>query len=493
MRKDKGGGMIALDFESTVPLYQQIYESIRADIVSRSLPAGSRLSAIRRLAEDLQVARNTVEAAYMQLAAEGYVTSRAGSGYVVEDLDFDSLGEPDAAAHRAHNRAMRAIASPDRFSDEPFHRKEAFTYDFTYGNRPQGSFPASIWCALTDEALLSAGNKASGYGYGLGEPGLRRQIAQRVHVARGVNCTAEQVIIQPGTQAALSNLLTLFDPSRDKVAIEEPGYDGVASVFRNRGFSLAPLPVYALDAEERRNAAFCRALDESGAALAFCTPSNQFPTGITMPLSCRIHAIEWARRERAYILEDDYCREFRYESRPIPSLQSLDNHDRVVYMGTLSKVLSPALRMSYLVLPPALLERWHETFANYYCPVPWLSQETLRLFMEKGHWDRYTRKTMTAYRKRRNTLMESLEREMGGRVDVLGGTAGLHLLVRTRDSRGQKELIEAAKTRDVRVYATEKYWLGQPHSMQDYVLVGFSSIECDLIPEGIRRLREAWF
>ena len=485
--------MIALDFESPEPLYQQIYRSIRDDIVTRNLPAGAKLIAIRRLADDLHVARNTVETAYLQLAAEGYVASRPGSGYIVEDLDFDSLGTPGSAAKRAKERIERAMQSQERFRDEPFNRHDKLAYDFTYGDRPVGSFPSQIWKSLTDEALFTANNKAACYGDGLGEPDLRRQIAQRVHVSRGVNCSAEQVVIQPGTQVALGNLLTLFDPARDAVAMEEPGYDGVSTVLRNRGFRRIPIPVRPLDCKKAGSQVFFDALEASGASLAFCTPSNQFPTGMTMPLSSRIRMLDWAKRTGAFIIEDDYCREFRYETRPIPSLQSLDENDRVIYMGTLSKVLSPALRMSYIVLPPELLERWRTVFANYYCPVPWLSQETLRLFMEKGHWDRYTRKTVTEYRKRRNALMAAIERELDGRVDVLGGQAGLHLLMRTRDERGQDELVEAAKTQGVRVYKTEKYWMGQPHSMEDYVLVGFSSIKTELIDEGIRHLARAWF
>lgn len=485
--------MIALDFDSPEPLYQQIYRSIRDDITARTIPAGTKLTAIRRLADDLHVARNTVEGAYLQLATEGYVASRPGSGYIVEDLDFDSLGTPGSAARRARQRIEEGVRSSDRFGNEPFSRHMTFTYDFTYGDRPSGSFPAQIWRSLTDEALFTANNKTACYGNGLGEPSLRKQIARRVHVSRGVNCAAEQVVIQPGTQVALDNLLTLFDPAHDAVAMEEPGYDGVSTVLRNRGFRCTPIPVRPLEGKTCDSQAFFDALEASGAKLAFCTPSNQFPTGATMPLSSRIKMLEWAKRTGAYIIEDDYCREFRYETRPIPSLQSLDENDRVIYMGTFSKVLSPALRMSYLVLPPDLLARWRQTFANYYCPVPWLSQETLRLFMKEGHWDRYARKTVTEYRKRRNTLMAAIERELGEHVDVLGGHAGLHLLMRTRDERGQNELVEAAKAHDVRVYKTEKYWMGTPHSMGDYVLVGFSSIKTELIDEGIRHLARAWF
>lgn len=485
--------MISLDFESDEPLYQQIYRSIRDDIVSQHLPAGSKLTAIRRLADDLHVARNTVETAYTQLSAEGYVFSRPGSGYIVENLDFNSLGEPGSAAQRAFARMKQASESSTRFFDEPFYRRASFTYDFTYGDRPAGSFPAQTWRYLTDEALFSARSKTACYGDGLGEPDLRRQIARRVHVSRGVNCSAEQVVIQPGTQVALGNLLTLFDPSRDAVAMEEPGYDGVTTVLRNRGFKTIPLPIDPDAGRVQGPSRMLSVLEKSGARLAFCTPSNQFPTGVTMPLALRISMLDWAKRTGAYIIEDDYCREFRYESRPIPSLQSLDENDRVIYMGTFSKILSPALRLSYLVLPPELLKRWRAAYSNYYCPVPWLSQETLRLFMEKGHWERYARKTITEYRKRRNRLVEAIDRELGERVKVLGGQAGLHLLVRTRDERGQDELVELAKERDVRVYKTEKYWIGAPHSMKDYLLIGFSSIEAHLIDEGIRRLGEAWF
>ena len=198
---------------------------------------------------------------------------------------------------------------------------------------------------------------------------LRAEIARRIHATRGVNCDPEQVVLQAGTQAALGNLLDLFDPMRDGVAIENPGYDGAMAVFRNRGFRITPLPVCP-DTTEAQQDAFASSLYASGAKLTFCTPSNQFPLGMTMPLSMRVRLIKWAAERDGYILEDDYCREFRYTERPIPSLQSLDTRNRVIYMGTFSKVLSPALRMSYLVLPPQLLDRWREKFARHYCPSP---------------------------------------------------------------------------------------------------------------------------
>lgn len=520
--------MISLDQNSRDPLYVQIYDSIRRDITENALKPGEKLMPIRKLAESLDVSRNTVENAYAQLLTEGYVTSRSGSGYVVRNVDFSPLSEASVEKDRAaasrktkqvtssaaigrvspslteeglsgRNAAEHAAARSTKLtslspSENRAPHAPAIEFDFTYGDRPRGSFPEVAWRKLTGDALFSVDSKANAYGDGLGEMELRAEIARRIHATRGVNCDPEQVVLQAGTQAALGNLLDLFDPMRDGVAIENPGYDGAMAVFRNRGFRITPLPVCP-DTTEAQQDAFASSLYASGAKLTFCTPSNQFPLGMTMPLSMRVRLIKWAAERDGYILEDDYCREFRYTERPIPSLQSLDTRNRVIYMGTFSKVLSPALRMSYLVLPPQLLDRWREKFARHYCPVPWLSQKVLYLFMSEGYWDRYTRATMTAYHKRRNLLMECLQHEMGGKIEIFGGTAGLHLLVATHDGRCECELLTAAETAGVRVYPTSGYWM--PRHQTDpcgrCVLVGFSSIEPELIPEGVHRLAQAWF
>ncbi len=490
--------MISIDPESKEPLYIQIYNAIRLDITEAALKEGDRLVPIRKLAESLGVSRNTVENAYTQLLAEGYVVSRAGSGYVVCDVDFSPISaasaeqdELDAAKKPGRKPAAIGRANPSL----PETKAPAeIDFDFTYGDRPRGSFPCAAWRKLTSDALFSADCRANAYGDALGEMELRREIARRIHATRGVNCSPEQVVLQAGTQAALGNLLELFDPARDAIALENPGYDGATAVFSNRGFRTIPLPLSTRHSSQDQND-YIEALYASSAKLAFCTPSNQFPLGMTMPLSIRVQLIKWAAECDGYILEDDYCREFRYAERPIPSLQSLDTRNRVVYMGTFSKVLSPALRMSYLILPPQLLGHWREKFARHYCPVPWLSQKVLYLFMKEGYWDRYAHATMAAYRKRHSMLMGSLEREMGDKIEIFGGTAGLHLLVAARDGRSEGELLAAAEKNGVRVYPTSGYWL--PRHETDpcgrCVLVGFSSIEPELIPEGIHRLAQAWF
>lgn len=456
---------------SATPFYQQLFDQLRGDIESGARAAGSKLPSIRSLARDLGCARNTVEQAYHLLVQEGYVKSRPGSGYVVQNVAYlqPTASSPACSALWGH---------PDR---RP-------RYDFTYGNLEPGTFPASAWRAITDDILLSVESRGCDtYNDPYGEEDLRTAIAWRIATLRDINCTPSQVIVQGGTQTSVQNLLTLFDGAHDIVAMEDPGYDGVRSVIERTRFSIAPCRVNA-------NAdAFLDDLEDSGARLAYLTPSSQFPTCRIMPIEMREKVLEWADRTDAYILEDDYCRDFRYRERSLPPLASMDTRGRVIYMGTFSKSLSPALRMNYLVLPEPLLVRWREAFASSYSPVPWLNQKVLARFMTDGSWDRHLRRVQAKNRRKYDTLTNALREYMGNRVEVLECGTGLHLLVRVRDGRSQNELIAEAAAADVAVYPTTKYWANPAHRPSSVVLVGFSSIaEADIRP-GIAALAQAWF
>jgi GntR family transcriptional regulator/MocR family aminotransferase len=279
----------------------------------------------------------------------------------------------------------------------------------------------------------------------------------------------------------------LFDPLRDVIAMEEPGYDGVRSVFENARFKLFPVPVHD------GNDAFISALYNSHASLAYVTPSNQFPTGGVLQLSARQRLLKWASSQNAYIIEDDYCREFRYTTRPLSSLRSLDRDDRVIYMGTFSKALSPALRVNYLVLPPDLLFRWNKLFENRYPEVPWLSQAVLAKYIEEGHWVKRLRKTLAQNKRKYQVLMAALQTYMGDKIDIMENGSGLHLLVGVLDGRRQNELIYTARHAGVKVYGTNRYWMNENHPMENYVLIGFSAIPEAMIEPGIQQLGEAWF
>lgn len=460
-----------LDEHSDTPFYRQLEAQLREGIESGTYPTGSRLPSIRGLAADLGCARNTVEQAYHLLVQEGYVASRPGSGYVVQNVTYL---QPDASAPSC----AVLLGGP---------RRKA-RYDFTYGNLEPGTFPAAAWRAITDGILLSV--EAAGcdaYNDPFGEESLRAAIAWRLVTQRDIDCTPEQIVVQGGTQTSVQNLLTLFDAARDTVAMEDPGYDGVRSVIERARFAIKPCRV----TDDVR--VFLSDLESSGARLAYLTPSSQFPTCRIMPTDVRERVLAWAEDADAYILEDDYCRDFRYRERSLAPLASMDDRGRVIYMGTFSKSLSPALRMNYLVLPTPLLKRWREAFASSYSPVPWLNQQVLARFMTDGSWGRHLRRVQTRNRRKYDALTAALREYMGGKVDVLECGTGLHLLVRVRDGRSQDELVAAAAAADVAVYPTKKYWANPARAAEGVVLVGFSSIaEVDIRP-GIAALARAWF
>ncbi len=484
--------MIDLDHESKTPLYQQIYAQLCEEMFSGATPAGSKLPPIRTLAADLQVSRNTVEAAYAQLTQEGFVAAHPGSGYVVQKVELMSKNANErrqaATEDFEHNLIRNALWKE---KDDPAvvcQKKKDIWFDFTYGDLPAGSFPAHTWRKLTNEVLSTSDINASAtYTNPLGERGLREQIAHYLQLHRGVHCHPAQVIIQPGTQGSLYNLLTLFDPLHDIVAMEEPGYDGTRVVFENMRFRLCPIPMLAGEREH------IDAYYASHARLAYVTPSNQFPTGRVLQLTARQALLNWARGTNAYLIEDDYCCEYRYNTRPMPSLQSLDHYSRVIYMGTFSKALSPSLRINYLVLPPDLLHEWNSVFAKHYPEVPWLNQTVLEAFMSQGHWERHIRKARAANKRKYLLLKSSLLHTMGERVSVMENGSGLHLMVSVRDGREQNELLHTAQAHYVRVYDTNRYWMAEKHPLESTVLMGFSAIEEKRIAPGVERLAEAWF
>lgn len=460
-----------LDELSSTPLYKQVFNHYREGIESGLYPINSKLPSIRGLANELLCSRNTIEAAYRLLVQEGYVASRPGSGYTVKDVGLLHANPSSLQLHT--NAAPPPIKA---------------RYDFTYGNLQTGTFPAINWRTITDDILLSVtSGYADIYTNPLGELDLRHEIARRLQASRGIPCSAAQIVIQGGTQTSAQNLLALFDHRNDPIAMEEPGYDGIRKAFIRSGFSVVPCSV--LNGTD----AFMGAIERSHARLAFVTPSSQFPTTKVMPLETRRNLLEWAKRTDAYILEDDYCRDFRYRERPAPPLASMDTTGRVIYMGTFSKSLSPALRLSYLVLPHNLTQQWKEEFDQSYSAAPWLSQAVLARFMTSGQWDHHLRRLQAANRAKYDVLIEALRTHMQGRINMRESGTGLHLLVDVLDGRSQEDLIQRAATYGVRVYPTKPYCMCNEPTMHSCILIGFSSIHLEDIEPGIKALADAWF
>lgn len=471
--------MISIDKTNPTPLYQQLYDSAKQSIMDGGFQAGEQLPSIRYLMNELGVSRNTVTSAYRQLCAEGYVSARRCSGYTVNDLTIDILQD---------SASFNELPSNQQTTVLPENPRRSWKYDFYYGNLLQGSFPADDWRRIINGILYApVAAEMTSYGNNHGERGLREEIARYLYRSRGVHCVPEQIVLTSGTQQSIAQILSLFDPAQHVFGMENPGYDGARLVVEHAGFTVCPLRT-SCGAD-----AFLEDVASSSAKLIYTTPSHQMPIGTMMNIQTRTKLLELAAESNIFILEDDYDSEFRFGTRPIPSLQSIDCWERVIYMGTFSKILSPALRLSYIVLPPKLLGAYKKKFSHCFCTVPWLEQETLRQFMAEGLWDRHVRSIVRSVRARHMHLISCIKHEMGEHVEIIGGCAGLHLLLKVSNGMTQEELAEAAARRDVNICSTRQYWMDPSKSPDDTVLLGYSSASISVIEEGIAQLVKAWF
>lgn len=459
-------------------LGDQTYEFLKERILNDVYPAQRRLPSIREVAETLCVSRNTVERAYQQLLAEGYVTSREKSGYFVEEFDRDAAARPRKAS------VLREAHQAEEFG-QPYDNPET-PYDFCYTSPAPESFPVDAWRKLTNALLYAPEARLiNNYSNPLGDFDLRCELARYLFDSRSVACRPEQVVIQSGIADGFDRLLKLFSPHDDIVAFEDPCLSVARACFLGNRFRVSPLSV----ASPQR---FFDDLERSAARLVYVTPSHQFPTGLTMPLSQRLKLLEWAASNDAYIVEDDYDSEFRYKTRAVPSLHALDGGDRVIYTSSFSKTLSPTVRTSYWVLPPDLLERYRERMALFPCPVPWINQRVLFHFLEQGHWDRHLRRYLTLNKRKRAALLDACESAFGSELELSGVNAGLHVWARLKGRRDSGELIDAARAAGVVVYPVDCFYWDPSESEPGTFILGHSKIKEEDIRPGIELLRDAW-
>ncbi|WP_165979996.1 MocR-like pyridoxine biosynthesis transcription factor PdxR [Paenibacillus dendritiformis] len=463
-----------IDDQAREPKYEQIYRYMKRQILGGAIPAGTRLPSIRQLADSLHLSRNTVEAAYQQLQAEGYADSRPRAGLFVCELESDAELPPPPGRHRDAPPPADPAAAVE------------YDIDFRHGNIDVGGFPLPLWRKLSNDVWRLMPVEALQYGDRQGEPGLRKQIAAYVRRSRGVDCEPEQIVIGAGIQQLLMLISQMIASERRTVALENPGYDGAWAIFRNHGLRLVSVPM-------ERDGLNVGLLKASGAEAVYITPSHQFPCGMVMPVAKRLRLLQWAEERDGLIIEDDYDGEFRYHAKPIPALQGLDSGGRVVYMGTFSKSLLPSIRISYMVLPQTLLERYRTDFAVYEQTASKLHQLTLERFMKEGHWDRHVRKIRKIYRKKHAALLAAVKGTMGGQVRVIGQDSGLHVLLRIDNGMTEAALLQAAARAGVKVYPTSNYWGEAADAGDATLLLGFGGVSEQEIEDGIGRLYEAWF
>ena len=468
---------IAIEADSHVPLHRQIYEAWRRGILAGRFRQGDRVPSTRELAQALRVSRSTVTQAYEQLFAEGYLETQHGSGtFVRGDLHERTLPSPPRSATKPEAAAIRLS-----------HFAARLTRDFVYTPQPADhicfsrwspdvrEFPLAVWRKLHARALRTASRGTLDYSREpQGHQALREQIAAYVSRSRAVACTADQVLVLNGSQQALDLCARLLCNPGEVAAFENPGYLGTRRIFEAAGLKLHATAVDAngivIDALSKR------------ARLVYVTPSHQFPTGVAMSLARRLELLAWARKHRAVIVEDDYDSEYRYSGPPLPALQGLACDVPVVYCGTFSKVMFPALRIGYAILPEALVASFRRAKWLADRSTPALDQTTLADFIAEGHLERHIRRMRRLYGERREALVSALDQHLGSSVDIIGEAAGMHLALRTSDNA----LEARARRHKVQIVSTRDYYLGKART--DEYLLGFSALSEASIREGIKRL-----
>lgn len=475
-------------------LHQRLYRGLRSAICDGRLPPRARLPSTRALAAELQLSRNVVVTAFAQLHAEGFLESRVGSGtYIAEPADELVTAAAAPVASRPPARlsrqaedilALRPLPAPG----QP--RRQRLPYDFRYGQPALEEFPHAAWSRLVARQGRERAMRAMDYGSARGFAPLREAVAGYLRRSRGVRAQADQLIIVNGTQQAFDLVSRLLVDRGDRVIVEEPGYQAARQVFLGHGARLTAVPV-------DDDGLMVSELPAQGAVdpplrLAYVTPSHQFPLGGVMPRERRLALLRWAERHGAYVLEDDYDSEFRFETSPVEALHGLDRSGRVLYTGSFSKALFPSLRVGYLVVPKELMPA--VTALKYLMDVatPTFEQEVLARFIEDGSFERHLRRMRVRYGARRQVLLEALTRAFGDRVKVIGAAAGLHLVIELAGlpHREVPALIERAAARGVGVYPLDPYYQRPPERAA--LLMGYAALAERDLRAGVQALVQAF-
>jgi GntR family transcriptional regulator/MocR family aminotransferase len=473
---------IELDASSSIPLHRQLYEGLRGAILCAQVAPGTRLPSTRALAEALGVSRSTIISSFAQLHSEGYLQATTGSGtFVSDELPEEPLlrAEHNVARSRASIRLSTYGASLREAGPLEAPRQSGLI-DFRDGRPALDAFPHAEWrralaaAARGEGPLLDYSPDPAGY------LPLREAIAAYLGRARGIVCTGRDVTIVNGSQQAIDLVARVLIEPGDVVGLEEPGYLGAQRTFAAHG---ADLRAVAVDRDGIRIDALERHAE--GARLVYVTPSHQFPLGVVLSSPRRRALLAWAERNGAIVVEDDYDSAYRYEGRPIPALFGLDQSGRVVYVGTFSKTMFPALRIGYIVAPPALREvvQAAKAFADRQSPI--LEQRALSTFIADGGFERHLRRMRMLYRSRREALLGALRRHFGDAFEVSGESAGMHLVVRL-PVVDTKRFIERAQRAGVALTSTAPHHLREP--VPGEFIFGFADHDEATIDQAVARL-----
>ena len=429
-----------------LPLYESLYRAIREDILSGALQPGEKLPSKRALAANLEVGKTTVEGAYAQLLEEGYIVSRERSGFFVEQVERPLVRR-----------------SPDK---RPLPPADAPPKADLTGNGT-GQFPFSVWIRLQREVILDYGEQLLLPLHAQGALELRQAIARNLADFRGLNIDPECILVGAGTDLLYNLLLQLL--GQDKVyAVEDPGYGKIGKIYRAGGVRCLPIP---MDDQGIRPECL------GDAQVLHISPSHHFPTGLVTPLPRRRALLDWARKQGGWIIEDDYDTEFRFRGRPMPAMQAMDP-DRVIYMNTFSKTLAPSIRISYMVLPPALMETFRKKLGFYGCTVPSFEQYTLARFLDRGYFEKHINRMRKFYRARRNWVIAALETcPAADRFTILEQDAGLHFLLQVDSPLSGPALITQFAAQGLKVHLLSSFYETPTPESDKSLVINYSAVD----------------
>lgn len=460
----------ALENRGTDTLYEYLYKQIKADILSKKLVAGERLPSKRLLAKNLNVSTITVENAYSQLVAEGYIYSIPKSGYYVTDISAD-LMEP------LPERPARQFEKPEE--------KKTYFADFASNSTVEDAFPFSIWSKLLKEVMAENSKELMSRSPSKGVYELRSAVAGYLYQFRGMDVKPEQVIIGAGTEYLYGLIIQLL--GYDKCyAVEDPGYQKISRIYQAQNVCCK---FVAMD----ENGINMEALEESGADVLHISPAHHFPTGLVTPVSRRYELLSWAsRKDNRYIIEDEYDSEFRLVGKPVPTLESIDVGEKVIYINTFSKSLSSTIRISYMVLPESLMRRYDEMLSFYACTVSNIEQYTLARFITEGCLEKHINRMRNYYREQRDLVLDCIKKYMNpDKIRIREENSGLHFLLEIDTNYSDERLRNNAEARDIHISFLSQYYRNTENARYHTLVINYSGIVPEHIEEAVKRLIES--
>lgn len=458
----------ALENRGTDTLYEYLYKQIKKDILSKKLVAGEKLPSKRMLAKNLNVSTITIENAYSQLAAEGYIYSIPKSGFYVTDISSDFIEPQPPKTVKQHE--MRE------------EKKNAYFADFVSNSTAENAFPFSIWTKLIKEVMAENSKELLSRSPSNGVYALREAIAGYLYQFRGMDVEPERIIIGAGTEYLYGLIIQLLGYDRC-YAVEDPGYQKISRIYEAQNVTCK---FVAMD-ESGIN---IEALEQSGADILHISPAHHFPTGLVTPISRRYELLSWAsRQEERYIIEDEYDSEFRLVGKPVPTLESIDVGENVIYINTFSKSLSSTIRISYMVLPESLMKRYNEKLSFYACTVSNIEQYTLARFIKEGWLEKHINRMRNYYREQRDRILACIRKHINPeKIRIREENSGLHFLLEIDTKYSDERLRKNAEANGIHISFLSQYYRNPENARYHTLIINYSGIVAEDIEEAVKRL-----